>query len=170
MPIIKPFNNIWPKIAKDAFIAEDAVIIGDVVIESFASIWYGCIIRADVNYVRIGYGSNIQDGSTIHVSRYHGPTIIGSGVTVGHDVTLHACTLHDHSFAGMGSIILDGASISSYAMLAAGALLGPKKQVPQHQLWAGSPAKFMRNLTDDEIEYISTSKENYMKLSSQYID
>jgi carbonic anhydrase/acetyltransferase-like protein (isoleucine patch superfamily) len=168
MPIIRAYNGVSPRIANDAFIAEDAVIIGDVVIESGASIWYGCILRGDVNYIRIGKNTNIQDGSTIHVSRYEGPTVVGQGVTVGHDVTLHACTLEDHSFVGMGAIILDGAIVNTHAMLAAGGLLSPRKVIPSSELWAGTPAKLMRTLSEEEIKYIRTSENNYVELAHNY--
>jgi len=168
MPIIRPYKGIYPSIAEDAFIAEDAVIIGDVVIASGVSIWYGCILRGDVNHIRVGAGTNIQDGSTVHVSRYEGPTIIGAGVTVGHDVTLHACILEDHSFVGMGAIILDGARICTHGMLAAGGLLAPRKSIPARELWGGTPAKLMRNMTDEEIDYIYTSQRNYVELGKSY--
>lgn len=168
MPIIRPFNGKYPKIAEDAFIADDAVIIGDVEIGSKSSIWYGCVIRADVNYIRIGEGTNIQDSSMIHVSRYNGPTIIGSGITVGHKVTLHACTLDDYSFVGMGAILLDRSEVKKHGMLAAGAMLTPKKIVPAGELWAGEPAKFFRAMSKEEIEYIYTSEKNYIKLSAEH--
>ncbi|MDF3047530.1 MAG: transferase, hexapeptide repeat family protein [Candidatus Midichloriaceae bacterium] len=168
MPIIKSFKGKYPKIADDAFIADDVVIIGDVEIGSKASIWYGCVIRGDVNYIKIGKGTNIQDDSVIHVSRYNGPTIIGDGVTVGHKVLLHACTLEDYSFAGMGSILLDGSKIEKHGMLAAGALLTPNKTIPSGQLWAGSPAKLLRDMRSDEIEYIYTSERNYIILGQEH--
>ncbi len=164
MAIIRSFKGISPKIADDAFIADNATIIGDVEIGSKVSIWYGCVIRGDVNHIRIGAGSNIQDNSTIHVSRYDGPTIIGTGVTVGHKALLHACTLEDHSFIGMGSVLLDGSKVRKHGMLAAGALLTPKKVVARGELWAGSPAKLFRPLKQEEIDYIYTSETNYIEL------
>jgi carbonic anhydrase/acetyltransferase-like protein (isoleucine patch superfamily) len=168
MPIIKSFKGKHPKIADDAFIADDAVIIGDVEISSKASIWYGCIIRGDVNSIKIGAGTNIQDGSIIHVSRYNGPIVIGNGVTVGHKVIMHACTLEDYSFVGMGSILLDGSKIEKHGMLAAGAMLTPNKVIPSGQLWAGSPAKILREMRADEIEYIYTSERNYIILGEEH--
>lgn len=168
MPIIKPFKGKYPKIADDAFIADDAVIIGDVEIGAKASIWYGCVIRGDVNYIRIGAGTNIQDNSTIHVSRYDGPTIIGSGITVGHKALLHACILEDYSFVGMGAVLLDGSRVNKHGMLAAGAMLAPKKIVPSGELWAGSPAKLFRSLRQEEIDYIYTSEANYIKLGQEH--
>lgn len=168
MAIIKPFNGIYPKIADDAFIADDAVIIGDVEIASKASIWYGTVVRGDVNYIRIGAGTNIQDNSTIHVSRFDGPTIIGEGVTVGHKVLLHACKIHDHSFIGMCSILLDNSVVEEHGMLAAGSMLTPGKVVKSDEMWAGSPAKLFRSMKQDEIDYIYTSEENYIQLAMQH--
>jgi gamma-carbonic anhydrase len=168
MAIIKPFNGIYPKIADDAFIADDAVIIGDVEIGSKASIWYGTVVRGDVNYIRIGAGTNIQDNSTIHVSRFDGPTIIGAGVTVGHKALLHACTIHDHTFIGMGSILLDNSIVEEHGMLAAGAMLTPGKVIKSDEMWAGSPAKLFRAMKQEEIDYIYTSEKNYIELAMQH--
>lgn len=169
MPIIRSFKGIMPKIAEDAFIADDAVIIGDVEIASGASIWYGCVLRGDVNYIRVGENSNIQDNSTIHVSRYVGPTIIGKGVTVGHNVVLHACKLYDNSFVGMGAIVLDESKIMQHGMLAAGAVL-TGKTVPAGELWMGMPAAFARKIRQDEIDYIYTSSANYVELAQNYME
>lgn len=170
MPIIKAFNGKYPKIADDAFIADDAVIIGDVEIGAKASIWYGTVVRGDVNYIRIGAGTNIQDNCTVHVSRYDGPTIIGAGITIGHNALLHACVLHDYSFVGMGSILLDGATIEKHGMLAAGAMLTPGKTIKSNELWAGSPAKIFREMKQDEVDYIYTSEQNYIKLAQEHMD
>lgn len=170
MAIIKPYKGKYPQIADDAFIADDAVIIGDVVIGSKASIWYGTVVRGDVNYIRIGEGANIQDNSTVHVSRYDGPTIIGKGVTVGHNAVLHACELADYSFVGMGAIVLDGSKIETHGMIAAGALLSPRKVIEQGQLWAGTPAKLFRPMKQEEIDYIYTSEQNYILLAAEHKD
>lgn len=169
MPIIQAYKGIHPKISPDAFIAENAVIIGDVEIGSQVSIWYGCVIRADVHYIRIGDKTNIQDNCTIHVNRNDGPTIIGSGVTVGHDVLMHACIIEDDAFVGMKSGVLDNATIKRHAMLGAGALLTPNKIIPTGELWTGSPAKLFRPMKQEEIDYIAISRENYVKLSREYM-
>jgi carbonic anhydrase/acetyltransferase-like protein (isoleucine patch superfamily) len=168
MPIILPYKDKYPKIADDAFIAENAVIIGDVEIGSKASIWYGCVVRGDVNYIRIGEGTNIQDGTIIHVHRNNGPTIIGKGVTVGHLALLHACILEDYSFIGMGAKIIDYCVVKTNAMVGAGSLLSPNKIVNSGELWMGVPAKFARLLTEKEIEHIKTSEQNYKVLASEY--
>ncbi len=168
MPLILPYRGVYPKIDDSAFIAEDAVIIGDVEIGAEASIWYGCVIRGDVNYIRIGAGTNIQDNTTIHVGRNHGPTIIGEGVTVGHKALLHACRLHDECFIGMGAQLLDYSVVERHAMVAAGSLLTAKKTVQSGEIWAGNPAKFFRLMHPEEIEDIAGSKERYIKLAAEY--
>lgn len=169
MPVIMPYKGKYPKIAEDAFIAANAVIIGDVEIGSKASIWYGCVVRGDVHHIRIGDGTNIQDGTIIHVNRNDGPTIIGKGVTVGHMALLHACILEDHCFVGMGSKVIDNAVVKTHGMVAAGALISPNKIVESKQLWAGVPGKFFRELSQDEIDYIKISEDNYIKLAAEHL-
>jgi carbonic anhydrase/acetyltransferase-like protein (isoleucine patch superfamily) len=166
-PIILPFKGIYPKISEKAFIAPSAVIIGDVEIGDYSSIWPGVVIRGDVNIIRIGKKTNIQDGTVIHVTRPSiagegGQTIIGDNITVGHNVTLHACTLEDECFIGMSATVLDGVIVKSGGMVAAGALVTYKKTVPAGQIWAGNPAKFMREMTEKEKEFIAISAENYV--------
>lgn len=168
MAIILPYKNKTPKIAKDAFIAQNAVIIGDVEIGSKSSVWFNCVIRGDVNYIRIGDETNIQDGTIIHVGTNNGPTIIGSGVTIGHKALIHACNICDNSFIGMSATIMDYAIINSYSMVAAGALVTNNKVIEENKLWAGVPAKLIRNLKKEEIEYITISKERYVKLAQKY--
>lgn len=168
MATILPYNGVYPRIADDAFISPSAVIIGDVEIGAKASIWYGCVVRGDVNHIRIGEGTNIQDGTVIHVNRIDGPTIIGNGVTVGHMALLHACIIGDHAFIGMGARIIDYVHIESKAMVAAAALMSPRKVVKSGELWAGVPAKFFRSLTPEEIEYIWASEKNYINLAAEH--
>lgn len=169
MQNILPYKGIFPSIAADAYIAPNAMIIGDVEIGSKAGIWFGCTIRGDVAPVRIGARTNIQDGTVIHTSRYEGPTIIGSGVTVGHKALLHACTLEDDSFVGMGAILMDKVVVERGGMVAAGALVTPGKRVKAGQIWAGNPAKFFRDMTDAEKAYIATSAANYVKHVEEYL-
>ncbi|MGO1117193.1 gamma carbonic anhydrase family protein [Rhodovibrionaceae bacterium A322] len=176
--IIKEFNGIRPRIHPKAFVAETAVIIGDVEIGAGSSIWYGCVIRADVNRIVIGKNTNIQDGTVIHCNhdpkgpyRETGggmPTIIGDNITVGHMALLHACTLEDDSFVGMKALVMDQAVVESTGMLAAGALLSPRKRLPSGTLWAGNPARHVRELTEKEISYFSYSADNYQRLSQQH--
>ena len=167
--IILPFQGIFPKIDATAFVAPGAVIVGDVEIGPESSIWFGCVIRSDVNRIRIGLHSNIQDGSVIHVAAAGSGTIIGDHVTVGHCVLLHECTLEDYSFVGMRATVMDGAKIKSRGMLAAGSLLTPQKVVPSGQLWAGSPAKYWRELTLEDIAEIELRARQYVMLKEEYL-
>lgn len=158
-----------PTIAPDAFIAEGAVVIGDVHIGAESNVWFGCVVRGDVNHIRIGNRTNIQDGTVIHVTRKTGPTIIGSGVTIGHSVLLHACTLEDDCFIGMHSTIMDGAVVESGAWVAAGALVPPGKRILKGQIWAGNPARYLRDMKPEEVAFIPVSAQNYVDLSRDYI-
>lgn len=170
MQNILPYKNLFPSIAPDAFIAPNAMIIGDVHIGSQAGIWFGCVVRGDVAPVKIGARTNIQDGTVIHTSRYEGPTIIGSGVTVGHKAILHACTLEDDCFVGMGSILMDKVVVERGGMVAAGALVTPGKRVKAGQIWAGNPAKYFRDMTDAEKAYIAESAANYVTHVEEYLN
>ncbi|MEA2782034.1 MAG: gamma-carbonic anhydrase [Rhodospirillaceae bacterium] len=176
-PLILPHGGKHPKIAADAFIAPNAVIIGDVEIGPRASIWFGCVLRGDTNSIRVGAGTNIQDGTVIHVNEvpegvdpatpgYR--TEIGAGITVGHMALLHACILQDNSFVGMRACIIDGAVVESGAMVAAGALVTPGKRVKHGELWAGSPAKPMRPLAQAEIDDFAESARHYCELAESY--
>lgn len=165
---ILPYNGKTPKIAESAFIAPGAVIIGDVEIGEETNIWYNVVIRGDVNTVRIGKRTNIQDGTVCHVTYKTGPLSIGDEVTIGHNAIIHACTLENRSFVGMGATVMDGAVVQTEAMLAAGALLSPKKQVSTHELWSGVPAKLMRAMTEDEVSYMPWSAEHYVKLGQAH--
>jgi carbonic anhydrase/acetyltransferase-like protein (isoleucine patch superfamily) len=167
-PIILPYKGIMPKIAPDAFIAPGAVVIGDVVIGSKTNVWFGCVIRGDVNIIRIGERTNIQDGTVIHITRKTGPTMIGSGITIGHSVLLHACTLEDDCFIGMHATVMDGAVVEKGGMVAAGALITPNKRVPAGQIWGGNPAKFLRDMKQEEKDYIAKSADNYVRLADEY--
>ncbi len=166
--LILTYKGKTPKISHSAFIAPGAVIIGDVEIGDHASIWFGCIVRGDVNHIRIGAGTNIQDNSVVHVTRKTGPTIIGAGITIGHQVVIHAATLEDGCFIGMHSTILDGAVVESGGMIAAGAMVSPHKRIPKGQIWAGNPAKFLREMRQEEIDYIKTSEQRYIELAGEY--
>lgn len=166
--IILPYHGIYPTIHESAFIAPGAVVIGDVHIGPETGVWFGVVIRGDVNSIRIGARTNIQDGSIIHVTRRTGPTVIGSGITIGHQVLLHACTLMDDCFIGMGATIIDGVVVEPGAFVAAGAVVTPNKRVPRGQMWGGNPAKYMRDLKPEEAAFIPVSAENYVKHVHEY--
>lgn len=162
------YKSLSPKIDNTAYISDGVYLIGDVKVASHANIWFGSVVRGDVAPVTIGKNTNIQDGTIIHTSRNDGPTIIGDNVTIGHKAMIHACTIQDLSFIGMSATIMDKAVIEPYGFVAAGALISPGKVVKSKELWAGCPAKFMRYLSDQEIEDIKKSAENYVKLGQEY--
>lgn len=169
MPLIHPYKGKMPVIGLNVFIAENAAIIGDVVIGDGSNIWYNCTVRGDVNNIIIGERTNIQDGTVIHVSSTGQGTYIGNDVTVGHMALLHACTIEDAAFIGMQACVMDDAYIESGSMVAAGALVTRGKRVLKGQLWGGSPARFMRDLTEDEKRYIPYSAQHYLGLAKNYL-
>lgn len=166
--IIRPYKNIIPKINNSAFIAENAAIIGDVQIGAGAGIWYGVTLRGDVNDIKIGARTNIQDGTVIHTSLGVQGTYIGDDVTVGHMALLHACTIGNKAFIGMQSLIMDEVVVEDEAMVAAGSMVTPRKRIPRHQLWGGRPARYMRDMTPEEIEYLQISADRYAALAKEY--
>lgn len=176
-PIILPFKGIYPKISDKAFIAPGAVVIGDVEIGDYSSIWPNVVVRGDVNYIRIGQRTNIQDGTVIHVTRNSiagegekGATIIGDNITIGHNAMLHACKLQDACFIGMSSTIIDGAVIETGGMVAAGAVVTPNKVVKSGELWAGNPAKLMREMRQSEKDFIMKSAQNYVNDTKDHLE
>lgn len=167
MATILPYRGVLPKIDESTFVAATAVITGDVEIGPDTGIWYGCVVRGDVNAVRIGAGVNIQDGTIVHVSRPFG-TIIGDRVTIGHMALIHACTLHADSFVGMKACVMDGAVVEQGALVAAGALVTPGKHIGAGQMWAGSPARYVRDVNEKDLEMMAYIQPNYMQLAKDY--
>ena len=167
-PIILPWRGVSPTIASDAFIAPGAVVIGDVVIGSGVTIWFNCVVRGDVNHIRIGARTNIQDGSVVHVSYKTHPTIIGEDVLIGHMATIHGCTLESKAFIGMRATDMDGVVVEKEAMVAAGALVAPNKRVLQRQMWAGAPARFVRDVKPEELASFANAVERYVGLGEEY--
>ena len=166
---ILPYRGVMPTIADAAWVAPSAWVIGDAVIGPETGIWFGCTVRGDVNEIRIGARTNIQDGTVVHVTGGGHGTYIGDNVTVGHAAILHACTVEDLAFIGMQACVMDGVVMESGAMVAAGALVTPGKRVPAGQLWAGRPAKPMRALTPEEAADIPASAERYVQLARNYL-
>jgi carbonic anhydrase/acetyltransferase-like protein (isoleucine patch superfamily) len=166
--IIK-FESSAPQIDQGVYISPGTFIIGAVTVRQDSSIWFGSVIRGDVAGVYIGARTNIQDGTIIHTSRFNGSTYIGNDVTIGHRAVIHACTISDNAFIGMSATVMDKAVIEPFGFVAAGALVSPGKVVSSKQLWAGVPAKYIRDLTDQEIEHIIESAEHYVRLSKKYL-
>lgn len=174
--MIRPFQGISPNIDSSAFIAETAVIIGDVTIGAQSSIWYNVVVRGDVNFISIGHRTNIQDLSMLHVTHKKNaddpgaPLVIGDDVTVGHSVTLHGCTIGNGAFIGMQAIVMDKVQVGEGALVGARALVTEGTVIPPYTLWVGAPAKYKRDLTPDEVEWLRKSPQNYVKYALQYIN
>ena len=169
MKNILPYKNTSPRIDGSVFVAPNAMVAGDVDIGADCGVWFSCTIRGDVNEIRIGARTNIQDNTVIHVAYKGHGTYIGDDVTIGHGCIIHACTIGDQCLVGMGSCVMDGAVIEAGAMLAAGSLLTPGKTIPSGQLWGGRPARYMRDLNDDEHAHIAWSAEHYVRLAQDYL-
>ena len=176
MPALRPFNNIMPSLGERVFVDPACTVIGDVVIGDDSSVWPGTVIRGDVNHIRIGARSNIQDGTIIHVS-HDGPngrpvgypTLIGDDVTIGHGAIIHACTIGDACLIGMGATVLDGAVVENNGFGGAGAVIPPGKTVGSGELWLGNPAKCVRRLSAQEIEQLYYSAAHYVRLKDMYL-
>ena len=166
--MIRPFQNTLPKIHETAFIADSAEVIGDVEIGQDSSVWFGSVIRGDVNRIRIGARTNIQDLSVIHVSSETHSTTLEDEITVGHRVTLHGCYIETGCLIGIGSILLDGVRIGAHSLVAAGSLLTPGTEVAPFSLVMGSPAKVKRPLTQKELEDLPKFWKNYVSLIARY--
>ena len=168
MPVIQPYRGVWPRIHDTAYIAANTTIIGDVEIGAGSSIWPGVVIRGDVNDVRIGTDTNIQDGTVIHVAKDLQGTYLGDEITVGHLVLLHACTLESGCFIGMRSCLMDGVVVERGAMVAAGAVVTPGKRVRAGELWSGVPARPQREVRSEEADYFAVSAARYRDLAVEY--
>ncbi len=161
--MILDYRGIAPQIAADAFVAPTATIIGDVEIGAECGVWFGVILRGDVNRIRIGARTNLQDGTIVHVTRALHPTIVGSNVTIGHGVKLHGCVIGDGSLVGIGAIVLDGVQIGEGSLVAAGSLVAPGTVIPPRSLVLGNPAKIKRPLRDEEVA-------GFAELAARYVD
>jgi carbonic anhydrase/acetyltransferase-like protein (isoleucine patch superfamily) len=167
--MIKSFNSIAPNIHETAFIADDAIVIGEVEIGEDASVWFGSIIRGDVNYIRIGARTNIQDATVIHVNSKTHPTILEDEITVGHRVMLHGCYIETGCLIGIGATLLDGVRVGKNSLIAAGSLLTPNTVIPPNSLVMGAPAEVKRELNEEELAKLQTSWQNYVELKKRYI-
>ena len=173
---IRSFQGVSPVLGEGTYVDEAATVIGDVVLGDDVSIWPGTVVRGDVNYIRIGARTNVQDGTIIHVT-HDGPygkpggfaTVIGEDVTIGHAAVIHACVIEDACLIGMGAIILDGATIKKNGFVGAGAVIPPGKTVESGELWLGNPAKCVRKLSEKEIEQLYYSAQHYVRLKDKYL-
>jgi gamma-carbonic anhydrase len=164
-----PFEGKWPFVHSTAFVAPTAAVIGDVELGEGSSVWYHCVLRGDTNFIRIGPRSNIQDGTIIHVNAGRQPAIVGADVTVGHAAIVHACTLMDRAFVGMGATVLDGAVIEEGGVLGAGSVLPPGKRIGPLELWIGNPAKLVRVLTlEQRAEQFDRPALHYVELAGRH--
>jgi carbonic anhydrase/acetyltransferase-like protein (isoleucine patch superfamily) len=167
--LVIPHRGFVPKVARSAFIAANATLIGDVEIGENASIWFGVILRGDGPGIRIGENTNLQDGTVVHIAARGLMTVVGRNVSVGHMALLHACEVQDGAFIGMHSTVLDGAVVESEAMVAAGAVVTPGKIVRRGELWAGNPAQKLRDLTEKDFETFKWVTAHYVRLSKTYL-
>lgn len=167
--MIKSYRGITPTIASTAFIEDTAVIVGDVVIESESSVWFHSVVRGDVNFIRIGHRTNVQDLSLLHVTHDAYPLIIGNDVTVGHHVVLHGCTIQNRVLVGMGAILMDGVMVGDDCLIGAGALVTEHTKIPPGSLVLGSPARVKRPLRDTELAWLKESAGNYVRYARDYM-
>lgn len=167
--MIGALGDLSPRIAASAFLAEDAVVIGDVEIGRDASVWYGSVLRGDVGPLRVGAATNLQEGTIVHCAPDKEPTLIGSRVTVGHGVILHGCRVGDRSLIGMRATLLDGVVIGEECIVGAGALVTPGTVVPARSVIIGSPATFVRRVTDEDRAWILSHAEHYVESKATYL-
>ena len=166
--MIRAFQGKTPQIAEDAFVAPSAEVIGDVMVGARSSIWYGAVLRGDVEKIRIGQETSIQDNTVIHVDSSGFSTVVGDRVTVGHSVVLHGCRIGNDALIGIGSIVLNGVEVGDGAMVGAGALVTPGTKIPAGMLAIGSPARVKRALTDEEKRHVREGVEHYVRLGREH--
>lgn len=165
---IIPFQGIYPQIADSCYISEGVYIIGDVVIGQHSSVWFGSVVRGDVNSIRIGEYVSVQDGSILHVTTEKYPLAIGNRVVIGHRVILHGCKIGSNVLIGMGSVIMDGVEIGDNCIIAAGTVLTQRKIIPANSLVMGSPGKVIKNIDNDMLKMVDEGIENYRRLVAMY--
>jgi gamma-carbonic anhydrase len=166
--LIIEYQGIWPKVDPTAFVEQTALVAGDVDIGARSSIWFNCVIRGDVDIIRIGERTNIQDACIIHVTKDKWPTYIGNDTTMGHHAIAHGCQIGNHCLIGMGAIVLDGAEIGDNSIVGAGAVVPPGFKAPPNSLLVGIPAKFVREVGESDMSYIDDPREQYLTLAEHY--
>lgn len=172
---LRSYKGVLPTLGARVYVDPAASVVGDVVLGDDVSIWPGAVLRGDVHHIRVGAGTNIQDGSIVHVT-HDGPyspggfpCLIGAGVTIGHAAVIHACTLGDHCLIGMHATVLDGAVVKPHGFVGAGSVVPPGKVVGEGELWLGNPAKFVRRLSDHQIAQLHYSAKQYVLLKNDYL-
>jgi carbonic anhydrase/acetyltransferase-like protein (isoleucine patch superfamily) len=166
--MLRPYKDRLPEVHPTAYIDQSAQVIGDVTIGEQSSVWMTVVIRGDVNYIRVGDRTNIQDGTVVHVMHDTCPTVIGDDVTIGHGAIVHGCTIANRVLIGMGAIVLNGASIGEDSIVAAGSLVTERMVIPARSLVMGSPAKVKRALNDTEVASIQEYADNYVRYKRDY--
>ena len=166
--MIHGYRSLTPRVHATAFVADSAHVIGDVELAEDTSVWFCSVVRADVNIIRIGRGTNIQDGTIVHVNRRGPPTILGDFVTVGHAARLHGCRIADHCLIGIGAIVLDGAEVGEESLVAAGSLVAPGTRIPPRSFVVGTPARVRRAVDGEDLDLIRRSARNYIELKNEY--
>ncbi len=174
MNSLRSFKGLAPRLGQRVYVDPAASVIGDVVLGDDVSIWPGTVLRGDVNYIRVGARTSIQDGSVVHVAHQgpYGPgypCLIGASVTIGHAAVVHACTIGDYCLIGMHATVMDGAVVHDYGFVGAGSLIPPGKVVGERELWLGNPAKFVRLLSEMQIEQLRYSADHYVRLKDAYL-
>lgn len=169
MALILPVKGVYPNIDDSCFLAENSTIVGDVTIGKHCSVWFNAVIRGDVNFIKIGDNTNIQDGAVIHCTYQKAGTTIGNNVSIGHNALVHGCILHDHVLIGMGAIVMDHAIVQEYCIIAAGAIVLENTICESGFLYAGVPAKKVKALTEDQIALLKRLPENYKMYSNWFI-
>jgi len=169
LPIL-PYRGIMPTVHPSAFIAQSAAVIGDTHVGEESGIFYGCVVRGDVNEIRIGKRTNIQDLTMIHCAELGQGCYLGDDITVGHSAVLHACKVEDRALIGIQACVMDDAIVEQGAMVAAGSLVTPGKIVKANEVWAGSPAKKLRDINDKDLGFLEVNRKRYMRLAAEYLE
>jgi carbonic anhydrase/acetyltransferase-like protein (isoleucine patch superfamily) len=167
--VIHPYQTVRPRIPASAFVHVSAHVVGDVELGEDASVWFCAVLRGDVNVIRVGRGTNIQDGTVVHVNRGGQPTLLGDFVTVGHAARLHGCTIASHCLIGIGAIVLDGAELGEECLVAAGSLVPPGLKVPPRSFLMGTPARVRREISPEDLDLIRRSAQSYIALKNDYL-